>query len=151
MGQQVQPRAIGHGVDQRQRVGKGADTQRGVVQRVDPLGVICKQAFDTARVLVPQLAKGADGVDKGAVDQDQDGAAVGRSGNGFAQPVALAFQCGEAAAARQAVDAGCDLPVHLGHHARGGQVGHGAVVLAKAQHIDASQDEFADQPPGALR
>jgi hypothetical protein len=107
MGQQVQACALGQVLHQGQRVGDGAGAQRRVIQRVDAVAVVTEQRLDLLRVLRPQLAEGAAGLDEGAVHQHQH--RLGRCGHAGQPQGGLCLQGCEQARFGHPVDAGVDL------------------------------------------
>ena len=92
VGEQAQPGIWRAGLRQGQRVVDRTLADGGVVERVDLFLVVVEQRADPTRVVGPQLAEGAGGTGKGAVDQHQrpvvlcgglDRPLHGRTGEGF--------------------------------------------------------------------
>ena len=77
MREQMQARTGRHGAHQGQRIGNWARAHGGVVERVNPVAVMLEQLAHGLRVQRPELAKGADGLNKGAVHQHQQRTPIG--------------------------------------------------------------------------
>ena len=120
MGQQVHAGAVGQGLRQQQGVVDRAGGQRRVVERIDPAAVMREQFAHALRVLLPELAEGAVGFRKSAVQQHQH-RCTGRGRGQALQPLAVVFQRGVQAVGVQPVDAGVDLPVQPLADLAGGQ------------------------------
>ena len=138
---QVQPGAVGQGLDQRARVGDGAGGQGRVVQRVHGAAVMLEQALDTGRVLQPELLERAAGVDKRAVHKHQDRVLAGVHPGALAVAALELFQ----PVGLQGVHAGVDLLVHATHHLAGDKVDR-LVLDQPGQHL-----EGRDHDPAHVR
>ena len=136
MRQQMQARARRHGAHQGQRIGDRACTQGRMVQRIDPVAVLLEQLAHGLRVQRPELAKGADGLNKSAVHQHQQRTAIG-SGRHRRALAPAAFE-GLQGIGRERVHACVHHAVHLERHGGGDKLGRvlhqAGNDLKRAQH-----------------
>ena len=142
MRHQVQPRPRRAGQCQCVGVGDRAFAERGVVERVDAVAIVVKQGLHTLRVLLPQLAKGAQRVGKRAVHEHQQRPAIGDSSHRVES--GLALQAGQRIGL-QRVDAFDHLAVNTLNDLVGREVLRG-FAQRTGDHLDQVQKHRADPP-----
>ena len=144
MRHQVQPRALGQRLRQRQRVGHRAEREGRVVQRIDAVGVMLEQRGHALRVLGPELAEGAGAVAESAVDEDQQGPV--RGGQCRLRLDAAALQLRQRVSL-QRIHTGVDLGIDAHGDLFGGQFGQ-AVAGHAADDLETAEQGVADQAAG---